>query len=150
MEILGLAIVVVLLLLAATFVIRFLLTKKSPEYRKSFISAELASGMINTILKTTATSCSRATMKDLLEDCATSQSLVCEDGQGACDYFDEAANGILIQTLNKWNYKYQFTAVIGQNSPFVSIGSKCLSEKKSETYVVPSSIPIQVKLDICG
>ena len=66
MEILGLAIAVVLLLLAATFVIRFLLTKKSPEYRKSFISAELASGMINTILKTTATSCSRATMKDLL------------------------------------------------------------------------------------
>ena len=144
------AIVVVLLLLAATFVIRFLLVKKSPEYRKSFVSAELASGMINTLLKTTSQSCSKASMKDLLQDCATTQSLVCENGQGSCDYFNEAANGILLQTLNKWNYKYQFTAAVGQESTFVDIGSKCISEKKSETYVVPSAISIEVKLDICG
>jgi hypothetical protein len=149
MEILGLAIVVVLLLLAATFVIRFLLVKKSPEYRKAFVNAELASGMINTMLKTTAKDCSKATMKDLLQDCSSLQSLMCDNGMDSCSYFNDAADSIFGATLDAWNYKYFFTAKSGQETPFIKKGSECPPGKKSKNYIVPNAIPIEVKLDIC-
>ena len=52
MEVLGLAIVVVLILVATIFVVRFFVLKTPTDYRKGFISAELASNILNTFLKT--------------------------------------------------------------------------------------------------
>ena len=72
MEILGLAIVVVLILVATTFVVRFLVLKTPTDYRKGFVSSELASNMLNTFLRTAAPKCSQLSMTELLQDCAQS------------------------------------------------------------------------------
>ena len=150
MEILGLAIVVILILLGATFFITTSI-KKPVAYRTSFISSELASNMINTYLKTVAADCSQLTMTELLQDCAKGASIQCANSQDSCAYAKSTAQTIFENTLNKWNYTYYFSAYTDERNAMIRIGNPCLGEKKSKIFPVPSSVStIYVKLEICG
>lgn len=151
MEILGLAIVVVLILVATVFVVRFLVLKTPTEYRKGFVSAELASNMINTFLNTAAKDCSQLTMTELLRDCAQTTSIVCDNGQDSCKYTESTAKVIFDSTLVKWNIKYEFLAYVNINQPLIKLGTSCKAEKRSKLFPLPiSSATMYVKLDICG
>src|SRR3989338_9514757 len=101
-EIIGLAIVVVLLIIGMTFVIRFMLAKEPVDYKKQFTQAEIASNMLNTILKTTSKDCNELTMTQLLQDCGHSKSIFCENGQVSCDYAEETAREVFSNTLDAW------------------------------------------------
>ena len=149
MEILGLAIVVVLVLVALAFVVRYGF-KPPANYRPQFVSAELASNMINTFLKTAAQDCNQLTMTELLQDCAQGTGLTCENGQDSCQYVESTADSIFASTLDKWNIKYEFSVYEANTNPFISKGTPCAGEKKSKIFPIPSSTTtIYVKLDIC-
>lgn len=151
MEILGLAIVVVLILVATIFVIRFLVVKSPTEYRKGFLSAELASNMLSTFLKTASQDCSQLTMTELLQDCAQARSITCNNGEDSCKYSESTANLIFKSTFDKWNIKYEFLAYTDTNSPLIKIGSRCKAEKRSKLFPIPiNSGTVYAKLDICG
>mgnify|MGYP001616928241 CR=1 FL=1 len=151
MEILGLAIVVVLILVATIFVVRFLVIKSPTEYRKGFISAELASNMLSTFLKTAAKECSQLTMTELLQDCAQARSIICGNGQDSCSYAESTANHVFENTLDKWSIKYEFLAYTDANSPLIKLGKPCRLEKRSKLFPIPiNSATMYVKLDICG
>lgn len=157
MEILGFAIVVVLILVATTFVVRFLVLKAPTDYRKGFVSSELASNMLNTFLRTGAVECSQLTMTELLQDCAQSGGgegfgvVTCGNGDDSCKFVKSSAAKIFEDTLGKWGVKYQFLAYTNQQSPFISIGSGCRGEKKSKLFPIPTSTTtLYTKLDICG
>lgn len=151
MEILGLAIVVVLMLVATIFVVRFLVLKAPTEYRKGFVSSELASNMLSTFLRTAAKDCSQLTMTELLQDCAQGKSITCDNGQDSCRFAESAANNIFENTLEKWNMEYEFLAYTDVNQPFIKIGKPCKAEKKSKLYPIPiSAATMYTKLDICG
>ncbi len=150
MEILGLAIVVVLILVATIFVVRFLVLKTPTEYRKGFISSELASNMLNTFLKTTSKDCGSVIMTELLQDCAQGESITCDDGQNSCAYVKSTAIDIFAQTFDIWKMQYEFLAYI-DNSPLIEIGKPCPAEKKSKLFPIPiSGTTMYTKLDICG
>lgn len=154
MEILGLAIVVVLILIGAVFVVRFMALKKPTEYRKGFISSELASNMLNTFLKTVSSDCSQLTMTELLQDCAQGKNIICSSGinqQDSCAYVKATAEAIFGQTLGVWKMNYEFLAYVNPDSPLIRIGSQCRAEKKSKLFPIPiSSATMYTKLDICG
>ena len=151
MEILGLAIVVVLILVATIFIVRFLLLKAPTEYRKGFVSSELASNMLNTFLKTAAKECSQLTMTELLQDCSQGESITCDNGQGACEFVNSTANLILAKTLNKWSMSYEFLAYTDANLVLIKSGKPCRAEKRSKLFPIPTNTAtIYVKLDICG
>lgn len=151
MEILGLAIVVVLILVATIFVVRFLVIKAPTNYRKGFISAELASNMLNTFLKTAAKDCSQLTMTELVQDCAQGRTIICENGQESCAYVELTAKSIFGQTLDKWNTDYEFLAYTDINSPLIKTGKRCPAEKRSKLFPIPiSAATVYAKLDICG
>lgn len=151
MEILGLAIVVVLILVATIFVVRFLVIKSPTEYRKGFVSAELASNMLNAFLKTAANECSQLTMTELLQDCAQSRSITCDNGQESCKYAESTAKYIFESTLVKWNMNYDFLAYTDISQPLIRLGKTCRTEKRSKLFPLPiSSATMYVKLDICG
>ena len=151
MEILGLAIVVVLILVATTFVVRFLLLKTPTDYRKGFVSAELASNMLNTFLKTSAKDCSQQTMTELLQDCAQGKSTICDNGQDSCQFVESTARDIFSKTFDKWNMKYEFLAYADINSPLIKIGNRCPAEKKSKVFPIPiSRTTMYTQLSICG
>lgn len=151
MEILGLAIVVVLILVATIFVVRFLVVKAPTEYRKGFVSAELASNMLNTFLHTSAKDCSQLSMTELLQDCAQAMAITCDNGQESCKFVESIANEIFSQTLDKWNINYEFSAYTDVNSPFIKLGKSCKAEKRSKLYPIPINAgTMYAKLDICG
>jgi hypothetical protein len=151
MEILGLAIVVVLILVATIFVVRFLVVKSPTEYRKGFVSAELASNMLSTFLKTSSQDCSQLTMTELLQDCAQSGSITCNNGQDSCRYAESAARQIFEGTFDRWNIRYEFLAFTDAGSPFIKMGARCRAEKRSKLFPIPINAgTMYVKLDICG
>ena len=155
MEILGLAVVVVIILVAAVFVVRFGFNKPT-NYRTDFLSSEISSNMLNTFLKTTARDCS-LTMTELLQDCAQGNSICCLNCDGSetekvysCKYAESTANEIFSKTLDKWKMKYEFSAYADANSPLIRLGIRCSGEKDSSTWPIPISAgSIYIKLDIC-
>lgn len=151
MEILGLAIVVVLILVATIFVVRFLALKTPADYRKGFVSSELASNMLNTFLKTTAGDCSRLTMTELLQDCAQGRGITCSNGQDPCRFVELTARNIFEKTFDRWNMNYEFLAYVDASMPLIRIGKPCMAEKKSKVFPIPiSTSTMYAKLDICG
>ena len=154
MEILGLAVVVVIMLVAAVFVVSFGFNKPS-NYRTDFIRSEIASNILNTFLKTNAKDCSQLTisqptMEELLQDCAQGRSIMCSNNQESCRYAESTANEIFTKTLDKWKMKYEFLVYADANSPLIRLGSKCSGEKDSSTWPIPISGSIMyAKLDIC-
>ncbi len=151
MEILGLAIVVALVLVATIFVVRFLVVKAPTDYRKGFVSSELATNMLSTFLKTSAKDCSLLTMTELLQDCAQSKSIICDNGQDSCRYAESTASFIFGKTFDNWNAQYEFRAYTDANSPLIKIGKPCQSAKRSKLFPIPiNTATMYTQLDICG
>lgn len=151
MEILGLAIVVVLVLIATIFVVKFIGLKTPANYRKGFVSSEIAANMLNTFLKTTSKDCSQLTMTELLQDCAQAQAIRCDNGQYSCRFVNSTAVQIFYDTLDKWNMEYEFLAYTDIDSPLIKLGSPCLKDKISKEFPVPiSSGRVAIKLDVCN
>ncbi len=67
MEIMGLAIVVVLLILGMLFAVKFVLFKPQQTYRKEYTTTQLAANTLNTLLNT-HTTCNRMSVSELLQD----------------------------------------------------------------------------------
>ena len=150
-EIIGLAIVVILLIIGMTFVIRFMLSNESADYKKQFTQAEIASNMLNTFLKLNSKDCNSLTMTELLQDCAQSKSIFCENGKVSCDYVKESAESVFGQTLNQWNVDYELKAFLQEKNPIFTLGKICPASKKSKTFPLPTgSGTLFVKLDVCG
>ena len=150
MEILGLAIVVVLVLLATIFVVRFIVLKSPAKYRQGFVTSELASNIVNTFLKTASRDCpSQLTMTELLQDCAQGKGIIC-DSKDSCKYVESTAKEIFESTLDKWNMDYEFIAYLDLPNPLVDIGTPCKAGKRSKLFPVPISAgTMYVKLEIC-
>ena len=152
MEILGLAIVVVLILVAATFVVRFLLLKQPADYRKGFVSKQLSSNTISALLKTT-TECSNLDMTELLRDCAQSRSITCDNGKDSCGFAEGTAKYIFSKTLDTWGRSYEFKAYTNDpTQPILKLGNPCKGDIEPSLFLVPilNSGNIYVKLDICN
>ena len=150
MEILGLAIVVVIMLVAMIFVVRFLVIQPKAEYRKPFLTSEMASNMLNSFLKTAAQQCSQLTMTELLVDCAQPKSIVCSNGQDSCSYVQSTAGTIFERTLKEWRVNYGFLAYTNRDDPLVQLGSGCSGERRSKLFAVPTSTsPVYVYLELC-
>ena len=150
-EILGLAIVVVLVLVATTFVIRFLVNKSPADYRKNFVAEQLASNMVGTLIRTT-TDCSKLTVTELLQDCSQSGTISCSN-KNSCEFVEDTAKFIFSQTLDKWNYKYEFKAYYASDSNQLlmhRIGQQCKGDKEQGTFSIPTNTGnINVELNIC-
>lgn len=153
MEILGLAVVIVLILIATVFVVKFSL-KAPTDYRKGFVSSETASNILNAFLKTAAPECSQLTMTELLQDCAQGEAICCQNCNTftevkSCSYVNSTAITILNKTLDAWSMSYEFLAYNDDRS-FIKLGKACIGQRESKLYPIPTSTTaLYVKLDIC-
>ena len=121
MEIMGLAIVVVLLVMGMLFMVKFVLFKPQETYRSEYTTTQLAANMINSILNTN-TNCSDISISELLQDAAKNVPRI-HDCPGPCistEYVKFAVNNLLNNTLGDRGLKreYRFQAVVGNlNNP---------------------------------
>ena len=151
-EIIGLVIVIILVILGATFFIRYMMYKEPMEYKKEFTQAELASNMLNTFLETTS-DCNGITytMSELLQNCGQGGGIVCGGNPDSCEYVKDAAEKIFEKTLDLWSpNNYEFKVFFDEDSPKIYLGNPCAGNRKSKTFPIPtSSGTLSVRLDIC-
>ena len=155
MEIMGIAIVVIILTIIIMFVIRWGALKKPVEYKKEFAQSEIATNLVNTMLSTT-TDCKGMTFNDLFQDCDTTKT-ECSAGKNTCKYAEEEVPKIFTGTLGVWKYKYEFSVIRNSDPPIDVIipideckdaKGNIIKERKTASYPLPGNL--EAKLAICG
>lgn len=150
MEIMGLAIIFVLVILGVLFAIRFVLTKPESDLRGSYIESRLAYNMVNSI-RGVSTDCHSATIERLLQDCAATMLIKCPEGKNSCDYASAEIKKILDSTLDAWGRNYEFS-VSGHPrvAGITSNNTRCKGELEAETQpIATKSGTIMVRLALC-
>ena len=157
MEMIGLAIIVILLALGIFFVSRFTLTKEEPTQAQTFQLKQLGASFVNTLLATNAGCTGTSTYADLIVEMADplGSILVCPDDLD--QHFNITVSNMLNKTLNLWNYNYQLQLIYPPNAPTtqkeLTVAKGCLPISQSEAYTQP--IPtsdygtILVRMKIC-
>jgi len=127
MELIGIAVVMVLIILGVTFYLT--LSMKAPsKTHESFMRKELSQNIVDSIVKS-RTTCKELDFATVLEDCAKYQtargSLECEpDGSvKSCAYAEQAIGEILENVLGSRYMMYTFTATITEVGNKTSIFS---------------------------
>ncbi len=149
MEILGLAIVVILIALAMLFAVQFFLLKPVSEPTKTVKESFLAANFLNSCLGT-STKCFDRNIKELLQNCALGGSLNCPGNINSCLYSRQEIEKMLDSSLGLWKKSYFFN-IDGLAGGF-SIGDACKGEKEYEEHpvVVRPGFDILLSLEICG
>ena len=169
MEMMGLAVIVILISIGMLFAIRFVILKQPSQYKQDYTQTELASNILSTLLKTTVSDCSDLSFTELYQDCfkdPVSPEVECNlglncitvDGEcknnpDSCSYINNITRVILDETLGNWHIGYEFSAKTSTSPYTISIG-KCPPVKKHKVYPIPVDSSGQntlfVTLDICS
>lgn len=165
MELLGLAIVVVLLIIGLLFVAGFLLNKQPSQTRKRFVESEGAASMLSALLQTNLQSenCNAMTIADALTRCASGSTLSCtsrtdpSETKEVCQFTKDQIQTIFQNTLDVWNTPYFFDVRMNDNQrvdgdtfdlgPCTDFENRDRSQK---IQPLPSSPPINVRLIFCS
>src|SRR3989339_712087 len=87
MEIMGLVVIILLAIVAMLFVVKYVINKPPQgSIKESYSSSQLATNMLNSLLKTTASSCKGLDFSKLLQDCAAGKSITCSGNKDSCTY----------------------------------------------------------------
>lgn len=150
MEILGLAVIVVLIMLGVLFAVFFVLRAPQSDVAQTYKESQLASSLLTAMLATT-TPCNHATVTELLQDCAAYNQLECPSGT-SCDEASTAIGKMLDGTLGTWKRSYQFSINGAYNAEQITFASgDCTGERESHTNPIPTpSGALQVTLNLCS
>ncbi len=159
LEIMGLVVIVILLTIGMLFMVKFVITRKPSEIKKTYTQTQMASNMLSAILKSTAKDCMNVDMTELLQDCVSGESIICPDGgNSSCDYVMNTIEGMLNSTLGEWKTEYDFRVywdvdfrTIADNTKNFTVGCKT-PERETKHYPIPTDIgsTLIVRLAICG
>jgi hypothetical protein len=150
MEILGLAIIVVLIMFGVLFALRFVLNQDDSNLLDSFKESELATSMLTTMMSTTS-SCNQATVKTLIQDCGRPvPSLQCGN-RNSCEEAEFILNDMLTGTLGKWNRNYYFTINDNQDTTRIELGEPCSGQQEfsTEPIVITAGITWRASIALC-
>src|SRR3989344_2746873 len=156
MEIMGLAIVIILITLGIFFFIYYSSVKKPIEQKKEFGNVQLATNIINSILETTTANCYGQTFSEVLQKCASGAEITCGEGSTYCEYFKknvyDNADSIFKSTFYLWIPRYSFYIEYvnpPSDQPPFPIGplkEDCLrnEEQTARQFTIPSNPPSQI------
>ena len=150
MEIMGLAIIFILVIFGVLFGIRFVLKKPDADIRGGYQESTLAANML-TAIRGTTTDCNDATVEQLLQDCASEKAISC-DGKTSCAKADKVLEQIFKETIDVWGRSYNFSITGTFDVSQISFGQgDCSGEKEVKTHPVPTRAgTIVLRLEICS
>lgn len=153
MEIMGLAIIIILMGLGLLFVVQYTFKKPLPTVTSAKESI-LAANFLHTLLNTN-TDCQKLLMKEVLQACALGTVINCPDTT-SCTYAKNHLKELLEKTLKKWGKKYDFYIQGAQSTNAVKVSNPetqqaCKGEKQSKTSIltVTPGFHLSLVLDIC-
>ena len=155
-EILGLAVVVVLVLVGFMLALRFWLNAPEDNEGDVVIDRQLSSSMIATLLNTNL-DCKDVTLSEVIQDCAQKGSTFEYCGnprRGACDEAEYVTGVILERTLKKWDRGYLLSVRTASEEKFNHSNLGCgigLSDAEKERFPIPTkSGTIYLELTVCA
>ena len=158
MEMIGLAIIVILLALGMYFVSKFTLSKPQELSQTQSLQLKLVGvSFINTLLSTEANCTGSVTFTTLLQNIAdpTSTGILTCPNSNIEQYFNQSVTRVFADTLDVWNYKYEFNVNFpaGSQRPRISINHGCLPTLQAESspiFPIPTDVgPVRVQMKIC-
>ena len=147
-EIMGLAIIMILIALGILFAIVFF-TGSSEKGFIQISEQELVSNTLNSVLQTT-TECEGQTIEMLIRDCEGEKRFWCGTSQIlSCDYVKNEINNMLNKILGKQNREYYFQ-ISGTQELREKFGKKCTGEQSTSTSpIVFYGGSLNAKLELC-
>jgi hypothetical protein len=158
LEIMGLAIVVLLISLAMLFVLSFMVTREPEQAKQTFTSNQMATNAVSALMLTTST-CNDLTVTELIQDCGDVVSSFDCDGDSFADSCDEVldiAEQVFRDTLSVWQKDYMFTVNRGPDE-LVRVqdvdGNGCPLDRDVGSAFIPGRASggskIFVRLELC-
>jgi len=150
MEIMGLAIIVILVALGLMFAVQWMLQAPATKQVQRAKESVLAANFLNTMLGTT-TECNKRTIRDLLMDCALTQGATKCGGATACEYADGIMQRLFRDTFEEWNLQYHFTMQGASSVAEMEFGDTCTGELEKKVHPLPvkPGFEISLTLEIC-
>ena len=155
MEIMGLAIIVILLVLGMLFVIGVII-EPSEDLRASYTYEKIASNSLNSLLKTSS-GCLGLDIRGLLRDCGGERVVDCKgDGMpDSCETADFIISKIFNETITSLNKKYYFHAGIDipETKTVLTVKTdECLGERKAaDPFPIRTSAGLMtINFYVCG
>lgn len=161
MEIMGLALIVILIGLGLLFAVQY--TVKKPAQTTQITKDKTIAVNFITAMLNTNTECNQKLIKELLQDCALSRQIKCKDKEtNPCDYAKLQITPLLDRTIKQWNKKYDLL-IMPEDQPDSPIAMKFSTTTNqnacSKATEVTSSGPflltavsgynLVLKLDVC-
>lgn len=142
LEIMGLAIVVILISLIVLFVVRFIVLREPKDYRKEYTEFDISYSFVNTLMNTNSPDCYDLSFTELFKDCKSARVVNC-GGDSSCDYLEEILPDILNKTLGVQSINYEFIAYRNNDEADTLIG-KIVGGGGCPTYRRAAPQPISV------
>ena len=141
MEIMGLAIVVILVTLAFLFAVVFFIGKEDSQAIERSRNKVFAENWVHTFLGTTS-GYKRMEGRELVQNCVR--------GQGAaCNALQSLLQDTLDRTLITWNKQF-YVSIIQNNADIITEGQPCKGEQDCGHQEVPMfGYDVQVQICIC-
>ncbi len=151
MEIMGLAIIIILVMLSLLFTVTWLLKAPATKPVQKAKESVLAANFLSTMLGTT-TECNKRTVAELLRDCALTQGATKCEALTSCEYAHNAIENIFNSTFKVWKKDYYFHMTGSLSVEGIKFGKECKGEKEGKISPLPVSPGFEIKLylDICG
>ncbi len=146
-EVIGLAVIVILLALGLFFVVSFKIQTIPEPVRQEFTTNQLADSFVTSLVKTD-TPC--GPVKSLLQDAAVHRSLQCEN-MDSRSYMEGVLEDMLEGTLGSWGWGYNLSI---PRAGIELLKDDCTSDKPKQgtAYQPISAYPygdIDIFLDVC-
>src|SRR3989344_1286593 len=155
MEIMGLAIIVILITVGIFFYIGFRAKQQPVDQKQEFGNVQLATNIINSILETNTkeNECYGLSFSEVLQRCAGPGG-DCAGGTPYCAYFKTNIQTIFASTLDQWVPNYGFFVKNVRTNEEISglreFKNGCSSgEKIAKRFTIPSNPPSYILLEIC-
>lgn len=172
MELMGLAIIIVLVALGMLFALYFMLSSPPSKATEKIRETIMAANFLNTMIRTT-TDCFDRDVKELLQDCARGGTITCpassdRPAEGTCERSDLLIDKLLSEYFTSIGRSYSFAArgATGlddiKHSCIFQSGAKqcqkksgagaqqCPGEKVAKTDPIPvGGFEIEVTVNIC-
>lgn len=165
MEMMGLALIVIIISIAMIFVIKFVVLEKPAEYKKGYAQEELASKFVLALFKTQSGCVDNMDFTELFQNVAEGGPYItCSGGEGSADaYLPEVLDSIFEDTFGKWRIPYEFNAFTNPGNPlgtsiYGGLPKKndelggCPGDRESATFTLPINAAgntLYLQLDVC-
>ena len=156
MEIMGLAIIVILISLGLLFYVRFVAFEDPKTPKDNYKPSALASNFLNTMLNTNSPDCTNTQFDTLFIDCSTHNynggNIPCGDPY-SCEYLQTNVADLLEKSLGDIGYEYYFIATtnkdnLAETSDYIidPIGEPC-EGRKARSQPLPT-FPSGIQMDL--